>query len=117
MPSENLPIRSLSQFTNLERFSTGTFTIIDDGIHIQEILPKSLIELELVDRFSALPRAYGRDIHNLIRIFAEAKLKLLPNLTKISLTLDKEDWYTSDLDVNKCSKNGVEFCIQMEWLW
>jgi hypothetical protein len=115
--SENVPIRSLSQFTNLERFSTGTFTIIDDGIHIQEILPKTLIELELVDRFSALPRAYGRDIHNLIRVFAEAKLKLLPNLTKISLTLDKEDWYTSDLDVNKCSKNGVEFCIQMEWLW
>jgi hypothetical protein len=79
------------------------------------MLTESLIELELIDRFSTLPGAYGRDIHNLIRVFAGAKLKLLPNLLKISLTMDKEDWYNSDPDFNKCSKNGVEFCIQMEW--
>jgi hypothetical protein len=113
-PSENLPTRSLSQFTTLERFSTGTFATINDGSHIQDILPKSLIELELIDRYSALPGAYGRDIHNVIRVFAEAKLKLLPNLTKMSLTLEKEDWYNSDL---KCSENGVEFCIKMEDMW
>jgi hypothetical protein len=113
-PSENLPTRSLSQFTTLERFSTGTFAIIDYGSHIQDILPKSLIELELIDRYPTLPRAYGRDIHNVIRVFAEAKLKLLPNLTKMSLTLEKEDWYNSDL---KCSENGVEFCIKMEDMW
>jgi hypothetical protein len=95
----------------LKRFSTGTFAIINDGSHIQDILPKSLIELELIDRYSTLPGAYGRDIHNVIRVFAEAKLKLPLNLTKMSLTLEKEDWYNLDL---KCSENGVEFCVKME---
>ncbi|KAF2844191.1 hypothetical protein T440DRAFT_35678 [Plenodomus tracheiphilus IPT5] len=112
-PSESSPIRSLSQFTTLERFSTGTFAIIDNGSQIQDILPKGLIELELRDNYSRLTEAHGNDIHNVIRVFAETKPNLLPNLTKMVLTLDREDWEDSDLDLNKCLKNGVEFCIQI----
>jgi hypothetical protein len=83
-PSEYLPIRSLLQFTILKRFSTDTFTIIE------EILSESRIELDLINRYSTLPGANGRDIYNVFRAFTEAKLKLLPNLTKMSLTLDEE---------------------------
>jgi hypothetical protein len=115
-PSENLPIRSLLEFRTLERFSTGTFAIIDDGSHIQEILPGSLIELELRDNYSRLTEAHGNDIHNVISVFAEAKRKLLPNLKKMSLTLDQEYWENSDLDFNKCLRNGIEFCIQIDEL-
>jgi hypothetical protein len=32
------------------------------------MLPASLIELELINRYSSLLGAYGRDIHNLIRV-------------------------------------------------
>jgi hypothetical protein len=116
-PSENLPIRSLLQFTTLERFLTGTFAIIDNGSPIQEILLESLIELELRNSFSRLTGAHGDNFHNVIRAFAEAKIKLLPNLTKMSLILDKESWRNSNLDFNKCLRNGVEFCIQIDELW
>ena len=115
-PSENSPIRSLLEFRALERFSTGTFAIIDDGTYIQEILPGSLIELELRDNYSRLTGAHGSNFHNVISVFAEAKRKLLPNLTKMSLTLDQEHWENSDLDFNKCLRNGVEFCIQIDEL-
>lgn len=115
-PSESSPIRSLLQFTALERFLTGTFAIVDDRGQIQEILPKSLIELELSDNYSRLISAYGDDYYNIIRIFAEAKTTFLPNLKKMLLKLDKEDWENSDLDLNRCLKNGIEFCIQIDEL-
>jgi hypothetical protein len=119
-PSESLPIRSLSQFTTLERFSTGTFALIDDGIddgsQIQEILPESLVELELRDHHSRLTATHGNNFHDVIGVFAEAKRKLLPNLTKMSLTLDQEYWDISDLDLNKCLRNGIEFRIQIDEL-
>jgi hypothetical protein len=52
------------------------------------------------------------DTSQVIRVFAEAKFKLLLNLNlKLSLTLDEEDRYNLDLDFNKCSKNGVKIVL------
>ena len=49
IPTKHSPIRTLTQFTILEHFSTVMFAIKNNGSRIQEILPGSLVELELSD--------------------------------------------------------------------
>ena len=71
------------------------------------MLTESLIELELIDRFSTLPGAYGRDIHNLIRVLAGAKLKLLPNLTKYRLRWTRKIGITQALTSINARKMGL----------
>jgi hypothetical protein len=115
-PSEISPIRTLSQFTTLERFSTATFALIGDGSQTRDVFPKSLIELKLKDTLSRMLEDHN-DIDKVIREYAEAKLNFLPNLRKLSLTLDKAWWEYSYLEFPKCSKNGVEFCMKIGELW
>jgi hypothetical protein len=87
------------------------FAINNNGNGIQEILPESLIELELSDTSESQSslESIGDDVNNMLWGLAEAKLKRLPNLTRFALTLD--DWDHSKLEFERRSINGVEFCF------
>jgi hypothetical protein len=62
IPTKHSPIRTLTQFTSLEHFSTVMFAIKNHGGRIQEILPESLIELELSDTSQSFLETYGDDV-------------------------------------------------------
>jgi hypothetical protein len=111
IPTEHSPIRTLTQFTTLEHFSTVMFAINNNGSRIQEILPESLIELELSDTSESQSslESIGDDVNNMLWGLAEAKLESLLNLTRFALTLD--EWDHSNLVFERRSINGVEFCF------
>jgi hypothetical protein len=111
IPTKHSPIRTLTQFTTLEHFSTFMFAINNIGSRIHKILPKSLIELELSDTSESQSslESIGDDVNNMLWGLAEAKLERLPNLTRFALTLD--EWDHSNLKFERRSINGVEFCF------
>jgi hypothetical protein len=106
MPTKHSRIRTLTQFTTLEHFSTVMFAITNNGSRIQEILPESLIELELSDTSMETDRD---EVNDILWGLSDAKLKRLPNLSRFALTLD--DWNHSYVKFEKQSINGVEFCF------
>jgi hypothetical protein len=106
MPTKHSRIRTLTQFTTLEHFSTVMFAITNNGSRIQEILPGSLIELELSDTSMETDRD---EVNDILWGLSDAKLKRLPNLSRFALTLD--DWNHSYVKFEKRSMNGVEFCF------
>jgi hypothetical protein len=63
------------------------FAITNNGSRIQEILPGSLIELELSDTSMETDRD---EVNDILWGLSDAKLKRLPNLSRFALTLD--DW-------------------------
>ena len=110
-PRESFRLCSLTQFTILERFSIGTFTMIDGERLILEVLPESLVELELDDFYSRLTESHGGNIPSVIEIFTEAKLRRLPNLSRVVILIDEDDCDRAGLELGKYSEDGVELCI------
>jgi hypothetical protein len=108
--TQHSPIRTLTQFTTLEYFLTVMFAIENYGSRIQEILPKSLIELELSDTSMENDESDisdGDNVNDMLWGLSEAKLNRLPNLTRFALMVD--NCKPSKLEFERRSINGVEF--------
>jgi hypothetical protein len=110
-PRESFLLCLLTQFTILERFLVGTFTIINRERIILEVLPRSLVELELDNFYLRLTESYGGDIPSVIEIFTEAKLRRLLNLLRVVILIDEDNCDRARLKLSKYLEDSVELCI------
>jgi hypothetical protein len=104
-------IQSLAPFTKLERFSSDVVLLLNDT-EVRappERFPISIREIRLVDPLSTISYCAGGDLYSALDAFADAKLTQLPNLAKVDLVLDQDDFRDEDaFSFESFSRNGLQ---------